>query len=48
MQMYGMSGYRIQRLVASVGSRVLLQKKMDSPGYPGRLYLCRGSTPGTP
>jgi hypothetical protein len=29
--------------VASAGSRVLLQKQMDSPGYPGRLYLCRGA-----
>jgi ubiquinone/menaquinone biosynthesis C-methylase UbiE len=43
MQMYGMSPNRIARLVASAGSRVLLQKQMDSPGYPGRLYLCRGA-----
>jgi ubiquinone/menaquinone biosynthesis C-methylase UbiE len=47
MQMYGMSESRITRLVASVGSRVLLQKQMDSPGYPGRLYLCRGATSRT-
>jgi ubiquinone/menaquinone biosynthesis C-methylase UbiE len=45
MQMYGMSGDHIDRLVASAGSKVLLQKQMDSPGYPGRLYLCRGATP---
>lgn len=48
MQMYGMSRDRIERVVTSAGSSVLLQTQMDSPGYPGRLYLCSGAAPGTP